>query len=124
MTMIDSGWDIVEDRALADPLQALVRWGKVRLVRRDQEFALVADAVQNADGNIRQIRVALRRGGGAFAGPGGTYPAVGTIFDSVTMMLTTPAVSLQAASSTDRGRVRQAARQLLDRAARHLDSPV
>ena len=120
--MIDSEWQAVEEGVAADLTRALVVAGRVRLERRTQEFILVAEVLQGGDGRAQDIRVALRRGGGAFVGPDGSFPAAGTIFDSVTVRLTTPAVSLQAVSPGDRSRVSQAAAQLLERAARRIDS--
>jgi hypothetical protein len=120
--MIDSDWRAVEDGAATDLLRALVIAGRVRLERRSQEFMLVAEPLRDCDGRAAEVRVALRRGGGAFIGPGGTYPAAGTIFDSVSVRLTTPAVSLQTVSLSDRARMSQAATQLLGRAGRRIDN--
>lgn len=122
--MTDSDWQAVEDGGAADPVRALVMSGRVRLERRSQEFMLVAEALQDNDGRAREIRVALRRGGGAFVGPHGTFPAAGTIVDSVSVKLTSPAASLQAVSLNDRARVSQAAVQLLERTARRIDSEI
>ena len=120
--MIDSDWQAVEDGAVADLIRSLVISGRVRLERRSQEFSLVAEVLHGGDGRAQEVRVAVRRGGGAFIGPGGSFPAAGTIFDSVTVRLMTPAMSLQAVSPGDRSRVSQAAEQLLERAARRIDS--
>jgi hypothetical protein len=120
--MIDSDWQAVEDGTAAELIRSLVISGRVRLERRGQEFMLVAEALQGGDGRAQEVRVALRRGGGAFVGPGHSFPAAGTIFDSITVRLTTPAVSLQAVSLADRSKVSQASAQLLERAARHIDS--
>lgn len=120
--MIDSDWRAVEDVTAADLIRTLVVSGRVRLERRTQEFILVAEALPGGDGRAQDVRVALRRGGGAFVGPGRSFPAAGTIYDSLTVRLMMPAMSLQAVALSDRSRVAQAAEQLLERAARRIDS--
>lgn len=118
--MTELGWQAIEDGA-ADVPQALLRRGKVRLERRSQEYALVAEVTRGNDGYVKDVRVALRRGGGAFLGADGSYPAVGVIMDSITITLSTPAVSLPAIASGDRTRIAQAARQVLERAGNRID---
>ena len=120
--MIDSDWQAIEDGVTEDLTRALMVAGRVRLERHAQEFILVAETLQDGDGRAREVRVALRRGGGAFVGPGHSFPAAGTIFDSVAVKLSSPATSLQAVGPGDRSRVSQAAAQLLERAARRIDS--
>jgi len=120
--MIDSDWQFVEEGTAADLSRALVMAGRVRLERHTQEFVLVAETLHCGDGCTQEVRVALRRGGGAFLGPGHTFPAAGMIFDSVSVRLTSPATSLQSVGLSDRSRVSQAAEQLLERAARRIDS--
>ena len=120
--MIDSDWQAIEDGVTEDLTRALMVAGRVRLERHAQEFILVAETLQDGDGRAREVRVALRRGGGAFVGPGRSFPAAGTIFDSVAVKLSSPATSLQAVGPGDRSRVSQAAAQLLERAARRIDS--
>jgi hypothetical protein len=114
-------WRPIEDRAEADPAKALARWGKIRLERGEQEWVLVAEALPDREGNVKQVRVALRRGGGAFLGPGRTYPAVGTIFESVMVTLSHATLTFQTMDPGDRTRVSQAAQQLLERAGRRID---
>lgn len=120
--MIDSEWRAVEDGVMEDLARVLMVTGRIRLERHSQEFILVAEALRDGDGSAREVRVALRRGGGAFVGPGHSFPAAGTIFDSVAVKLTSSATSLQAVGPGDRSRVSQAAAQLLERAARRIDS--
>jgi len=118
--MTELGWQAIEEGA-ADVPQALLRRGKVRLERAGQEFALVAEVTRGGDGYIKEIRVALRRGGGAFLGSDGSYPAVGVIMDSVTVTLSAPAVSLPSIASGDRARIAQVARQVLERTGNSID---
>jgi hypothetical protein len=119
--MANRGWLSLEDRGQGDLAQAVVTWGRVRLERGDQEFVLVAELNHGNDGRIKDVRVALRRAGGAFIGPQGSFPAVGTIYDSVAVSTTTPATSLHDLGLGDRSRVRQAAKQILDRSGRRID---
>lgn len=123
LTMTDAGWQTIEDGA-ADVPQALLRRGKVRLERDGEEFALVAEPARGGDGYLKEIRVALRRGGGAFLGSDGSYPAVGVIMDCITIALSVPAVSLPAIASGDRARITQAARQVMERAGNCIDFAV
>jgi hypothetical protein len=118
----DGDWKPLEDDA-SDPSLAVLRRGRVRLERADEEFVLVLEPNPGSDGHITSVRVALRRGGGGgFAGPGGTYPAVGSIYESLMVHVVTPAANIQALGSTERGQIRQAAQTVLERAGRRLDA--
>jgi hypothetical protein len=121
MTVSDDGWLILEDAAGSDIAAALLRHGKVRLERAEHEFVLVLEVLRNVDGLIKDLRLALRRGGSPFAGPG-IYPAVGTIVDSATVSCANPVASLQVLGAAERTSIRQAARQVLERAGRSIDS--
>jgi hypothetical protein len=115
-------WQSIEGESAADVPQALLRRGKVRLERGGEEYALVAEVDRGGDGYIKNVRVTLRRGGGAFLGADGSYPAVGAIMDSVNVTLSGPAVSLPSLSSGDRTRIAQAARQVMERVGSRIDS--
>lgn len=119
--MSQNTWKSIEDDA-AEPAVAMLRRGRVRLEFGDQEFVLVLEPNVAADGRILSVRVALRRGGGAFSGPGRTYPAVGSIYESLMVTLTGAAMNLQSLGPSERGQITSAGRTVLERAARRLNS--
>ena len=116
-----AGWRAPDDGGAADLNRELPARGKLRLEHGDQEYVLIAEPARDRAGRVNEVRVALRRGGGAFVGPRGTFPAVGAIVDSMNLTLTTPAPSLQRLSGGDRARLAQTAHALLERAGRRLD---
>ena len=116
------GWRCPDDgAAVAELARDLPTRGRVRLERGGHEFALIAEAQHDRAGKVNEVRVVLRRSGGAFVGPRGSFPALGSIVDSMSFTVSSPVVSLQRLSGSDRARVCQTAVALLERAGRRLD---
>ena len=115
------GWRSPDDGSRADLSRELPAHGRLRLECGSQEYVLVAEPVRDRTGRVHEVRLALRRGGGAFVGPRGTFPAMGSIVDSMSLALATPAPSLQRLGGGDRARLAQTAHALLERVGRRLD---
>jgi len=115
------GWRSPDDGGAADLDRDLPARGKLRLDFGGHEFVLVAEPGHDRAGRVTEARLALRRGGSPFVGPGGTYPAAGAIVDSMSLTLSAPTLSLQRLGGGDRARLAQTAYALLERAARRLD---
>jgi len=115
------GWRAPGDGGSADLGRELAARGKLLLERHGQEYVLVAEPAGDRNGRVHEVRIALRRGGGPFLGPRGSFPAVGTIIDSMSLALTTPAPTLQRLGGGDRARLAQTAHALLERVARRID---